>query len=313
MTLSAVQNYKTTKALRKENDRLIISGVLKQKATAVIIFHNFDHHQREAVTAIIVGVGLLTIAGMFVVLWGNLIIGPIPVLYPVTLLLSSVYVINTVNLTAVVRSINILRSLQNLSVSLNRRKIEINESTSTLPRKQCKLSPTELLLIIHDAGFDGNIHEALGLLDDEINPSMLTESCICTTGIEKNLAVSLHQYHTKLSTTLKRICSKMKSGKNIMSDDCSLITDLNSVQQKLGVDLCWDITSLVLNCVACLGLFAFPVLTLIPTHSAVFNANCMYMGNLVGNIAWMIEPLLYAVYKSIDTDIAALSDSKKRN
>eukprot|EP00603_Paraphysomonas_imperforata_P000976 CAMPEP_0114417290 /NCGR_PEP_ID=MMETSP0103-20121206/2883_1 /TAXON_ID=37642 ORGANISM="Paraphysomonas imperforata, Strain PA2" /NCGR_SAMPLE_ID=MMETSP0103 /ASSEMBLY_ACC=CAM_ASM_000201 /LENGTH=305 /DNA_ID=CAMNT_0001585569 /DNA_START=235 /DNA_END=1150 /DNA_ORIENTATION=- len=305
MTLSAVQNYKTTKALRKENDRLIISGVLKQKATAVIIFHNFDHHQREAVTAIIVGVGLLTIAGMFVVLWGNLIIGPIPVLYPVTLLLSSVYVINTVNLTAVVRSINILRSLQNLSVSLNRRKIEINESTSTLPRKQCKLSPTELLLIIHDAGFDGNIHEALGLLDDEINPSMLTESCICTTGIEKNLAVSLHlSVSYKIVDNSETYLLEDEVGKNIMSDDCSLITDLNSVQQKLGVDLCWDITSLVLNCVACLGLFAFPVLTLIPTHSAVFNANCMYMGNLVGNIAWMIEPLLYAVYKSIDTDIA---------
>ena len=94
---------------------------------------------------------------------------------------------------------------------------------------------------------------------------------------------------------------------------------MNRVQSKLQVDLCWDIVSLILNSVACFGFFLFPILTFFPSASADYNLHAMYFGSLVGNMAWLIESVLFVLYNYqkhttlVDAPADDLGFKKKNN
>jgi hypothetical protein len=299
---SGVKEYRLSCRVREENDRLVLSGVVRQKATPVIMGHIFDHIQHNAVSSLVVGIGLLIIGGVFVILWMNLVYPSLQMLYPVTLMLSSVFVINAANLEAVIRALKKYSNIRAFKNLLQQKRQQlINDHHN-------RVSSSELLLMLHDAGFVGKIHEAIFILDNIDFPDTV-ESLLETEVISEQL----HKTHSKLSRSLKNICKNIESVSS--TSNCTPMSRLTLMEKRMVLDLLWSITSLILNSVACLGFFAFPLFTFLPTSSVDFNSNTMHIGGLIGNFSWMLEPLLYLIYKSSDVldtpDVATVS--KKNN
>jgi hypothetical protein len=307
---AAVRDVKIAAQLGKENERQSLSGVLRQKVTPVVLRHGIDQLYRTGISSAIIGLGLLVIGAAFAVLCIHLIT-PLSVLYPVTFLLTAVFSINAVNCKAVVSSLYTSMHINTFTILLEKKRKELQEANETLTRKRYKISSSEVLLMLFDSGFCDNIYASLGIMDASVLPLLSTNLVNESNQLHKQL---LKDYKT-IADSLKQVCNAIER-ENKSPSDCKFSSRLNRVQKKLHMDVSWDIVSLLLNCVGCFGFFLFPILSFFPSSSSDFNSNAMFFGNLVGNVAWMIEPVLFAVYKHFDgggVDVQQCDGSEKKN
>ena len=317
---AAKQDLKAVSALQKHNERLTLAGELRLKATPVIFRHGIEHIHRNAIAGVIMGLGLLTIGGVFVILWVNLFIS-LPLPYPVTLMMTAVFVINVVNFKAVIYSCCTYISIRTFMLSLEKKREQLQEKNISLVRKKLKLPSSELLLLLFDAGFSDNMYSAFGLIDASLTTlsSHFAHDSDMLDLDSNHIHKHLLREHKSLAESLKRVCNEIEKEYNKFPVVCDFTAHLNRVQSKLQVDLCWDIVSLILNSVACFGFFLFPILTFFPSASADYNLHAMYFGSLVGNMAWLIESVLFVLYNYqkhttlVDAPADDLGFKKKNN
>lgn len=305
----AMVDFNAASQMQKQNERLTLSGIVRLKSTPVILDHGFRQLRHNALCNAIIGVGLLIIGGVFVVLLANLIT-PLHVLYPVILMMTAIFIINVVNFQRVFYAWFAIFNINTFMVSLEKKREVQRKENFPLAHKKFKLSTSELLLLLFDSGFSDNLYAAFGLIDTSFTTfSTDVADDLDSDGLQKRLLGE----HKCISDSLKRICTEIDA-ENKSTHPCAFTSHVIGVRSKLQVDLCWDIAYLVLNSVGCFGFFIFPVLTLFPFGNVEFISNATFIGNLVGNVAWLIEPLLFAMHKNIfgtaDTQVSVEKKNK---
>ena len=300
---SSLQNFFPCSQLWIANERLALSGVLRQKASPLVLRHGIDDLRRQAINGTIIGIGLLAIGGCFIFLCLNHFT-PVPLLYPIIVLILSVMFINLVNFGTIMKTLRRMKSVGALLNNIESHRKELELANSESSRKKYKVSITELLLMLCDSGFTSDIYSAIRILSSFQNPISSTDL------MDVNQQIVKENKH--ITESLQQVCKELQI-ENKIGGNGSLTARLKTHLRLQTIDIVWEILSLLLNSLACLFFISFPLCTFLPFDNLDSNRYILYAGNVFGNACWMVEALVYVFYLNFRQKSMNVVSFEKKN
>ena len=208
---SSLRVYIACHRLWVANERLLLSGVLRQKSTSIVLRHGVDELCHRAISDAVIGLSGVMIGGVYGIFGCNLISqSPMPEVYPIVVLLLALLTTNVAHFIGLTHRTATLKGINTFLIDIRNRQLNYLQSNS----KKYPLSVSNLLLMLFDTGFSKNIFCALTILDESLSP------------IESNVQhVSYDQVvsnkNEEIAESLKHVCKQLQ--KEIMGEKKGLV------------------------------------------------------------------------------------------